>query len=114
MFESTEIEALDAQLERLVATAAPDLLAVKGIGAETAGAKVRLVVRDRGPGMSPELLAAPGQPFTIDGSALTRKRDGLGLGLAIARLAAERHDGQLLLQPRPGGGIEAALELPTA
>jgi transposase len=35
---SSEIEALDAQLERLVATAAPDLLAVKGIGTETAGA----------------------------------------------------------------------------
>jgi transposase len=35
---STEIEALDAQLEQLVATAAPDLLAVKGIGTETAGA----------------------------------------------------------------------------
>ena len=35
---SAEIEALDAQLEQLVATAAPDLLAVKGIGTETAGA----------------------------------------------------------------------------
>lgn len=35
---SAEIEALDAQLEQLVATAAPELLAVKGIGAETAGA----------------------------------------------------------------------------
>ena len=82
------------------------------LGAEEADGKVRLVVRDRGPGLSPELLAAPGRPFTVDGSALTRKRDGLGLGLAIARLAAERHDGRLLLQPRPGGGIEAALELP--
>src|SRR4051794_5258134 len=30
--------ALDARLARLVATAAPDLLAVKGIGTETAGA----------------------------------------------------------------------------
>ncbi len=35
---SAEIEALDAQLEQVVATAAPDLLAVKGIGTETAGA----------------------------------------------------------------------------
>ena len=35
---SAEIEALDAQLDQLVATAAPDLLAVKGIGTETAGA----------------------------------------------------------------------------
>ncbi len=35
---SAEIEALDVQLDHLVATAAPDLLAVKGIGTETAGA----------------------------------------------------------------------------
>jgi transposase len=35
---SAEIEALDAQLERLVAAAAPVLLAVKGIGTDTAGA----------------------------------------------------------------------------
>ena len=35
---SAEIEALDAQLEQLVAVAAPDLLAVKGLGTETAGA----------------------------------------------------------------------------
>ena len=35
---SAEIEALDAQLEQLVAAAAPDLLAVKGLGTETAGA----------------------------------------------------------------------------
>jgi transposase len=35
---SAEIEALDAQLEHLVAMAAPALLAVKGIGTDTAGA----------------------------------------------------------------------------
>ena len=35
---SAEIEALDAQLDHLVAAAAPGLLAVKGIGTETAGA----------------------------------------------------------------------------
>jgi len=73
---------------------------------------LRLVVRDRGPGMSAELLADIGRPFAVDGSALTRQRDGLGLGLAIARLVAERHGGRLDLKPNPGGGIEAALELP--
>lgn len=84
------------------------------LGAEQIGPLVRLVVRDRGQGISAEILADPGKPFAVDGSALTRKRDGLGLGLAIARLAAERHGGRLSLQARPGGGIEAALELPVA
>lgn len=82
------------------------------LGAEQAGGLVRLVVRDRGPGMSAGLLADPGRPFAVEGSPLSRQRDGLGLGLAIARLAAERHGGRLDLQPRQGGGIEAALEFP--
>jgi signal transduction histidine kinase len=82
------------------------------VGVEAVGGLVRLVVRDRGPGVSAALLADPGRPFAVDGSALTRKRDGLGLGLAIARLAAERHGGRLALLARDGGGIEAALELP--
>jgi signal transduction histidine kinase len=88
------------------------------LGAESAageaGPLVRLVVRDRGPGIPAGILADPGRPFAVDGSTLTRKREGLGLGLAIAKLAAERHGGRLNLLPRPEGGIEAALELPAA
>ncbi|WP_380069529.1 response regulator [Dankookia sp. GCM10030260] len=84
------------------------------LGAEQAGGLVRLVVRDRGPGVPAALLADPGKPFAVDGSALTRKRDGLGLGLAIARLAAARHGGRLVLRTRPEGGTEAAIELPLA
>jgi signal transduction histidine kinase len=85
-----------------------------GSDAGRAGPLVRLVVRDRGPGISAAILADPGRPFVVDGSTLTRKRDGLGLGLAIARLAAERQGGRLSLRPRPDGGTEAALELPAA
>jgi signal transduction histidine kinase len=88
------------------------------LGAESAtgqaGPLVRLVVRDRGPGISAGILDDPGRPFAVDGSTLTRKREGLGLGLPIAKLAAERHGGRLGLRPRPAGGIEAALELPVA
>ena len=84
------------------------------LAAGQAGPLVRLVVRDRGPGISAGILDDPGRPFAVDGSTLTRKREGLGLGLAIARLAAERHGGRLGLRPQPAGGIEAALELPVA
>lgn len=45
------------------------------------------------------------------GDALGR---GHGLGLAIARRAAERHGGQLQLGNHPGGGFIASLRLPLA
>lgn len=77
-----------------------------------AGPLLRLVVGDRGPGVPAAILADPGRPFAVDGPALSRKRDGLGLGLAIARLTAERHAGRLSLRVRPEGGTEATLELP--
>ena len=37
---------------------------------------------------------------------------GHGLGLAIARKAAERHGGSLVLENHPQGGFVARLELP--
>ena len=47
------------------------------------------------------VLAAPGQTAA-----------GHGLGLAIARRAAERHGGRLVLNNHPQGGFVATLELP--
>ncbi|TDH59169.1 response regulator [Dankookia rubra] len=111
-----EVEVIAAALAGLLDNAiraTPDHGTVE-LGAEQAGNRVRLVVRDRGPGISPEILADPGRPFAVQGPSLSRKRDGLGLGLAIARLAAERHGGRLSLRARPEGGVEAALDLPSA
>jgi two-component system, OmpR family, sensor kinase len=72
---------------------------------------LRIAVRDHGPGAAPELLERLGEPFF---RAPQQSAPGHGLGLAIARRAAERHEGRLLLANHPQGGFVATLELPLA
>lgn len=70
-----------------------------------------LSVRDHGPGAPAQLLDKLGEPFF---RAPNQAAAGHGLGLAIARRAAERHGGRLLLANHPQGGFLATLELPLA
>jgi len=64
--------------------------------------EVRLVVRDTGQGIPPELLNAIFERFRqVDGST-TRRHGGLGLGLSIARQIAEMHGGAIVAQ---SGGV---------
>ncbi len=73
----------------------------------------RIEVADRGGGMTPEERAAVG-PFTQFRRA-RREQQGLGLGLAIARLTAARLGGTFALEPAAGGpGLRAVLVLPRA
>ena len=79
------------------------------IAAREQDGNLLLSVRDHGPGVAPELLARLGEPFF---RAPGQSAAGYGLGLAIARRAAERHGGRLLLANHPEGGFIATLELP--
>lgn len=71
--------------------------------------RIVLSVRDHGPGVADEHLAQLGEPFF---RAPGQEAPGHGLGLAIARRAAERHGGNLVLGNHPQGGFVATLELP--
>ncbi|MEM9554917.1 MAG: ATP-binding protein [Acidobacteriota bacterium] len=67
---------------------------------------VRVEVLDRGGGVPAELADKVFDPF------VSGRVEGTGLGLAIARRVAALHGGSLTLEPRPGGGSVARLELP--
>lgn len=69
---------------------------------------VRFTVTDRGTGMDPQTLRRAIEPF------FTTKEPGrgMGLGLFLVRLVAERNGGRLMLDSEPGRGTTAVLELP--
>jgi signal transduction histidine kinase len=70
------------------------------------GSLVRIVVADQGSGIASHHQAQAGRPF------FTTKAQGLGMGLPLARRAAERAGGTLQLESEPGAGCSAILTLP--
>ncbi|EAQ07709.1 sensor histidine kinase [Yoonia vestfoldensis] len=74
------------------------------------GGMVRLVVRDRGPGITDADKARVLQRFVRgEGASGTV---GSGLGLAIAQGVVAGHGGTLTLSDRAGGGLEVIVALP--
>jgi len=67
---------------------------------------VRIDVLDRGPGMSETVMAHALLPF------YSTKRNGTGLGLALAREIIEAHGGRISLSNREEGGLIVSLFLP--
>ncbi len=84
------------------------------LSAYAAADGVVLEVADTGIGMAPEHLAAVSQPFAFGDAALTRDREGAGLGVAIARAIAELSGGTLAIDSRQGLGTTVAVSLPMA
>ncbi len=66
---------------------------------------VRLVVEDRGCGMTEEVARRAMEPF------FTTKARGTGLGLSICRKIAEAHGGSIAIRTRPGEGTAVTVEL---
>ena len=69
-------------------------------------------VKDDGPGLEPARVEELLDPLSQGDMSLTRSGTGLGIGLSIARLAAEAHGGQLHLETAPGAGTTVALVFP--
>jgi signal transduction histidine kinase len=79
------------------------------ITAEMEQDAVVVEVRDNGPGIAPEIRAKLFQPFVTAG-----KRNGLGLGLALARQTVAEHGGEMWVESEPGKGARFRFRLPGA
>ena len=73
---------------------------------------VVLEITDTGIGMSSERLESLSQPFVFGDAALTRDREGAGLGVAISRAIAELSGGRMAIDSRQGLGTTVAVSLP--
>jgi signal transduction histidine kinase len=113
--------------ERSVAVIRPNLVrralrnlidnAVKYAGAASVsvghdGKRVAIEVADRGPGIPEAQLARVQEAFVRLEESRSRETGGSGLGITLARAAAQLHGGELKLANREGGGLTATLLLP--
>jgi signal transduction histidine kinase len=69
-------------------------------------------VKDTGVGIPPEQLEKVLEPFEQVEDHLTRRNEGTGLGLPIAKALIELHGGQLVLHSQLNVGTTAKLHLP--
>lgn len=73
---------------------------------------VRLLVRDRGPGILADALEKVLRPFVRLEASRNRNTGGVGLGLAAVADIMRRHGGRVDLRNRVGGGLQAELVFP--
>jgi signal transduction histidine kinase len=73
---------------------------------------IELLIADTGIGMNAEEIAIALEPFRqVDGS-LSRRYEGTGLGLPIAKMIAELHGGTLAIASAPGSGTTVTVAFP--
>ena len=71
-----------------------------------------ITVRDRGIGMSPGQLQTVFMPFVQGETGLTRRYDGLGLGLSLIRRLVILHGGHISINSALGEGTTVTVALP--
>ncbi|HMF40883.1 MAG TPA: HAMP domain-containing sensor histidine kinase, partial [Polyangia bacterium] len=102
-----------AQLRRALLNLARNAVAAARAGhvqlaAAAEGDRVRIEVRDDGPGVPADLREKIFAPF------FTTREKGTGLGLAFVREIVREHGGEVAVRDAPGGGSVFSFELPRA
>jgi len=95
-----------ANVIRNALEASPDAAVKVRVRSRDGGRHVEFSVTDFGPG-----IALSDQPRVFD-AGFSRKPEGSGLGLAVARATVLGHGGRLRLASAPGGPTTVTIELP--
>ena len=73
---------------------------------------ITLSVTDNGVGIPPEAISRILEPFEQAGSALTRRWEGIGLGLPIVKRLVDLHGGELVIESTEGEGTTVSIRMP--
>ena len=83
-----------------------------GLTATAADGAITIAVSDTGVGIAPEDQAAIFEEFRQVGRDDTRKQEGTGLGLTLAKKFVELHGGRIWVQSQVGQGSTFSFTLP--
>src|SRR3954471_19746512 len=78
------------------------------------GRAVRFSVSDTGHGVAPELALRLFNPFSLGDASYSRKEQGAGLGLAVAKRVVEQAGGSIGYAGKPGEGAQFFFTLPVS
>ncbi len=84
------------------------------VAAESHGGEVRISVKDKGIGISPEDQERVFDSFYRVEGARTNVLRGTGLGLAVSKQIVEAHGGRIWVESEPGKGSTFSFTLPAA
>lgn len=114
---ATEVEvwmregAGDTMLERVLDNARRYGQPPYQLHAEATDGRARLTVSSEGAALQPDDVHLAFELF-YRGEAAVTSAPGFGIGLPVARALARQHDGELTIEPRPGGGLDVCIDLP--
>ena len=76
------------------------------------GGRVVICVADSGIGIAADMLPTVFEPFRQIDSAIARKLEGTGLGLALVKSLMELHDGDVAIESAPAKGTSVYVSFP--
>ena len=106
MGDASQIEQMLINLLKNAKEVSPDK--PSQISVEVYDGELHITIRDFGPGMAPEVLQKAFLPY------YSTKAEGSGIGLSVCREVMDAHQGQIILNNYPEGGLQVSLRLPLA
>jgi signal transduction histidine kinase len=109
-----DIEARPRALQRCLANLISNALKYGGsaeVSASLTDDTVHIRVRDHGPGIPADKMELVFEPFFRLESSAASAVEGVGLGLTIAKMLAEKNEAEICLRNHPEGGLEASVVL---
>ena len=110
LFAIAPLSARPLSMKRCLANLMDNALRYGGrvvVGVEERGPMLAVTISDNGPGIPEADLEKVFEPFYRLERSRSRSTGGTGLGLSIARSMARMHDGDVVLENRPEGGLRA-------